>query len=186
MDRIAPLHFGARGIVPVGYAAFAFALGVTAGMLTRRTVPAMAATLAVYTAAVLSMPLWVRAHLLPASHATPPLDMSSLTELRMMQGGGPITVVGDPGLPGAWVLSDQTLTPAGQVFTGPADPKYCGGGAAPRQCLNWVGTLNLHQDVRYQPASHFWPLQWTETGVFLAAALLLVAFCFWWTRRRLT
>ena len=29
--------FGARGIVPIGYAAFAFALGVTVGMLVRRT-----------------------------------------------------------------------------------------------------------------------------------------------------
>ena len=34
-----------RGIVPIGYAAFAFAFGVLAGVLIRRTVPAMAATL---------------------------------------------------------------------------------------------------------------------------------------------
>ena len=45
-----PLLFGARGIVPIGYAAFAFALGVTVGMLVRRTVPAMAITLAVFVA----------------------------------------------------------------------------------------------------------------------------------------
>src|SRR5690349_12771297 len=31
-----------RGITPLGYAAFAFALGVTTGLLIRRTVPAMA------------------------------------------------------------------------------------------------------------------------------------------------
>lgn len=40
--------FDQRGIVPFGYAAFAFALGVTAGMLLRRTIPAMIATLVVF------------------------------------------------------------------------------------------------------------------------------------------
>ena len=41
-NAIRPQFFGARGIVPIGYALFAFALGVTLGMLIRRTVPAMA------------------------------------------------------------------------------------------------------------------------------------------------
>ena len=49
-NRFAPLLFGARGIVPIGYAAFAFALGVTVGVLIRRTLPAMATTLAVFVA----------------------------------------------------------------------------------------------------------------------------------------
>jgi ABC-type transport system involved in multi-copper enzyme maturation permease subunit len=57
-DRITPLVYGARGIVPIGYAVFAVTLDLTLGMLIRRTVPAMAATLAVYVAAVLSMPWW--------------------------------------------------------------------------------------------------------------------------------
>jgi hypothetical protein len=37
--RMEPLLFGTRGIVPVAYAAFAFALGVTIGMLVRRRSP---------------------------------------------------------------------------------------------------------------------------------------------------
>jgi len=64
---IRPQYFGARGIVPIGYALFALALGVTVGMLIRRTVPAMATTLAIYIAAVISMPLWIRAHLAPVA-----------------------------------------------------------------------------------------------------------------------
>ncbi len=42
-----PVHasFDQRDLVPIGYAAFAFAFGVTAGVLIRRTVPAMATTL---------------------------------------------------------------------------------------------------------------------------------------------
>ncbi|MGH3927492.1 MAG: hypothetical protein ACRDTT_32295, partial [Pseudonocardiaceae bacterium] len=34
--------------------------------------------------------------------------------------------------------------------------------------------------------NHFWSLQWAETGILLAVAVLHAGFCFWWTRRRLT
>jgi hypothetical protein len=84
------------------------------------------------------------------------------------------------------VLSNQTITPSGQVFTGPADPQYCGPTAGGETCLDWLGTLGLREDIFYHPADHFWRLQWAEAGVFVGAAILLVGFCFWWTRRRLT
>src|SRR6266536_1271467 len=58
LARIAPVVFGARGLVPVGYAAFALVLGVTVGMLLRRTVAAMAVTLAALTAVLLLVPLF--------------------------------------------------------------------------------------------------------------------------------
>ena len=61
---MAPLVFGARGIVPMGYAAFAFVLGVTVGMLVRRTLPAMALTLALFAVIQLAMPALVRPHLM--------------------------------------------------------------------------------------------------------------------------
>jgi hypothetical protein len=64
--RLARLRFGACGIAPIGYAAFASGLGVTAGVLVRRTIPAMAATLAVFTGALIVMPSWVRPHLTAA------------------------------------------------------------------------------------------------------------------------
>lgn len=184
--RITPLAFGARGIVPIGYALFAFALGVALGMLIRRTVPAMAATLAVYIAAVVSMPLWIRAHLVPARHATSALDLSRIQEFTIAMPSRTMRVVSGANPGGAWVLSNNTITSTGHVFTGPADPRYCGDNQGPRACLDWVGSLGLRQDIAYQPASHFWPLQWAETGIFVAAAALLVCFCFWWTRRRLT
>jgi hypothetical protein len=184
-DRITPGLFAARGIVPIGYALFAFTLGVTAGMLIRRSVPAMAATLAIYSAAVISMQEWIRAHLRPASHATNPLDTSSLDTLNIGQ-GNELTVIGSADVPGAWVLSNQTITATGQVFTGPANPQYCGPDAAPQVCTDWVGSLGLRQDLTYHPANHFWSLQWTEAGIFVAIAVLLAGFCFWWTRRRLT
>ena len=51
------LVFASPGITPLGYAAFAFALGTAAGALIRRTVPAMAVTLAIFAAVQVAMPL---------------------------------------------------------------------------------------------------------------------------------
>jgi hypothetical protein len=184
-NRITPLVYGARGIVPIGYALFAFVVGVTMGMLIRRTVPAMAATLAVYIAAVVSMPLWIRAHLVSVRHATTPLDLSRIQDL-LIKPRGAMEVVSGVHPAGAWVLTNTSITSAGHLFTGPANPQYCGDNQGADACLNWVGSLGLRQDLTYQPGSHFWPLQFTETGIFVAAAVLLAGFCFWWTRRRLT
>ncbi len=184
-NRITPLVYGARGIVPIGLALFAFVVGVTMGMLIRRTVPAMVATLATYVGAVVSMPLWIRAHLVPAVHATRPLDLSHLQALSIRPGGA-IEVVSAAHPAGAWVLTNTSITNAGHPFTGPANPEYCGENQGPRACLDWVGSLRLRQDLIYQPASHFWNMQFAETGIFIAAALLLAGFCFWWIRHRVT
>ena len=182
--RVTPLIYGARGIVPVGYALFAFTLGVTFGMIIRRTVPAMAATLAVYIAAVASMPLSIRAHLAPIARATPPLDVNTIHGFMIQ--GRVMTVIGGASSSNGWVLSNTTITRAGDVFVGPVNPKFCSPSNGPTTCLDWIGTLGLRQDITYQPASHFWALQWAETGIFVALAALLAGFCFWFTRRHLT
>ena len=67
------LVFATHGITPLGYAAFGFALGVTAGALIRRTVPAMAVTLAIFAVIQIAIPLWVRPHLFPARHTVIPV-----------------------------------------------------------------------------------------------------------------
>jgi hypothetical protein len=59
--------FPTHGITPLGYAAFAFALGVTAGLVIRRPIPAMAITLAIFAAVQFITPLWIRPHLFPTS-----------------------------------------------------------------------------------------------------------------------
>jgi len=58
--------------------------------------------------------------------------------------------------------------------------------ASPNQCNAAIAGLHLRQVVTYQPASRYWPLQWYETGLYLAVALILAAFCFWRVRRRLS
>ena len=65
MGRFGSLVFPTHGITPLGYAAFGFALGVTAGVLARRTVPAMAVTLAIFAAVQFTTPLWIRPQPVP-------------------------------------------------------------------------------------------------------------------------
>jgi ABC-2 family transporter len=182
-DRIMPLVFGARGVVPVAYAVFAFLLGVSLGMLMRRTVPAMATTLAVYVAAVAAMPLWARAHLIPAQHDQIPLTVENLHGISISNDSGAMEVFGAD-LADAWTVSNRSITTTGATFTGPADPTVCGPQGAPAKCEEWIGSLGLRQDLVYHPDSHFWSLQWAEAGVFLGLAALLAGFCFWWIRRR--
>ena len=77
--RLDPGIFSESGIAPVGYAAFAFAFGVTAGLLSRRTLPAMAVTLAIFVAVVwFAFPFLVRPHLLPPVQATSALNIASV------------------------------------------------------------------------------------------------------------
>src|ERR1022692_1332900 len=83
LNRLTPLLFGARGITPIGYAAFAFALGVSAGVLIRRTVPAMAATLAVFAAVQLAWPQLVRPHLITPLRSTVALNPANIEGLQI-------------------------------------------------------------------------------------------------------
>ncbi|MEE6262538.1 ABC transporter permease [Plantactinospora sonchi] len=182
-DRMLPLLFGSRGIVPVAYALFAFLLGVTTGMLLRRVVPAIAATLAIHVGAVVAMPLWVRAHLIPARHETIALDVQNLMGISISPDSGTINVVGEP-VEGAWTVGNRTVTSDGSTFTGPVDFTTCGPNGSHVRCQEWLGSLGLRQDLLYHPGSHFWPLQWAEAGVFVGLAALLAAFCFWWIRHR--
>lgn len=64
-NRFTALSFASRGVVPIGYALFAFALGTTAGLFLRRTVPAMAVTLLAVGAVLVLAPELVRLHLRP-------------------------------------------------------------------------------------------------------------------------
>jgi len=185
-DRITPMVYGARGVVPIGYAILAFAFGVTAGILIRRTIPAMAVTLAVYVAAFVAVPLWIRGHLVAAVHVTRPLDASAINGIIInSRTDFAMTIIGGVDDVDGWVLSNQTVTATGQPFTGPANPQACGEHGGPGTCREWIGSLGLRQDLTYHPSDHFWSLQWAEVGLLLAAAALLAGFCFWWTNRRL-
>jgi hypothetical protein len=183
---LSPLVFGARGIAPLGYAAFAFVLGVTAGVLIRRTVPAMAVTLVIFAGVQILMPALVRPHLIPPVQATAPFNANTADDfvINTAQNGATMTLVGNYSVPGAWILSNQTITRSGRVFDGPPAPVCVSNSAPPQACSNWVNSLHLRQLITYQPQGRFWPLQGAETGIYLVLAAGLGALCTWQIRRR--
>ena len=186
--RITPTVFHTSGIVPVGYAAFAFALGVTAGMIIRRTLPAMAVTLVIFAAVQLAVPFWVRPHLIPPVTTTSALNLGSVVEWGVTNAGpgndGGLFVQTQPDAAGTWVLSNQVISPAGRpVSTEPATQACAGSASTMQSCHAYVATLHLRQVLTYQPASRYWALQWLESAIYVAFALLLSGLCFLWIRR---
>lgn len=176
--------FASHGITPLGYAAFAFALGTAAGALLRRIVPAMALTLAIFAAAQIVMPLWVRPHLLPP-------DRTVISGPSFFQAAGlsvgTLKATTVPRQPEAWILSSGAINLAGQPVT--RIPVRCLSGApvgkgAPPNAGACMASRGIREAITYQPASRYWPLQWIETGIFLALALALAGFCFWRIDRR--
>ena len=64
--QFTPGFFDIQGIVPIGYAVFAVALGIAAGTLIGRSLPALAVTAGVFLAVRLAVTYWVRVHYVPA------------------------------------------------------------------------------------------------------------------------
>jgi ABC-type transport system involved in multi-copper enzyme maturation permease subunit len=206
-NRFDPSVFTARGVVAIGYAGFAFALGVAAGTLTRRTLPAMAATLLGFIAARIAFTLSVRPHLLASRHI--------LFSLTQAQGvgflGTPSSVsvsASTPRISNAWATSAALVDRAHHALGAaqlhdvlvrncptlaaglPQNPgagvtKGAGGleGGAFLPCLHTLAH-HLQLLVAYQPRSHYWPLQALETGIFLAAAFALIGAMVWRVGRR--
>jgi ABC-type transport system involved in multi-copper enzyme maturation permease subunit len=205
-DRLTPVVFGMRGIVPVAYGVFAVAAGVAVGTLLRRSLPAMATTLVVVAFAQIAVPLWVRPHLVTPVTQTVAISSDNLDGIGLRGGPDPILVLtvhtGDrgEGNRGDWVLSNDTIDSAGRtISSAPAwfaqclPPPSAEGAPATVQgkgtleaCFTRLAAEGYRQKLVYQPAGRFWPLQWAETGVFLALSGLLAWFSFWWVRRRLT
>jgi hypothetical protein len=186
-SRLSSWIFATHGIAPLGYAAFAFTLGTAVGALIRRTVPAMAITLAIFAAAQVAMPLWVRPHLMPPNRTV--VSGPSFFESAGLS-FGTLEASTVPGQPEAWILSSGAINAAGQpVSTIPApclSPSPSVGKSAPPNAGACMASRGIREDITYQPASRYWPLQGIETGLFLVLALALAGFCFWWLGRRRT
>jgi hypothetical protein len=182
-NRMLPNVFAERGVVPIAYAVLAVVLGVTLGLVVRRTVPAMALTLLLVIAGQIAAPFVVWPHL-----TTPVTSVTALTsadDIKSLQIHNDTKVTAQGDTPsGAWVLHNDAITTSGAVFTGPPAPVCMG--PAVESCPAWLVSQHLRFRVVYVPADRFWRLQWRETGVLLAVAGLLSLGCLWWVRRRVT
>ena len=150
--------FDFEGVMPVAYSLFALSLGLLAGTLIRRTLPAMAITVAGFLAVRLPIEFLLRPHF-----------MTPVTRLN----------TDNAAPPGAWILDQGLIDSHGnQVFDSQAfqlcGPSLIQNAKHAGVCLAQHG---IHASVVYQPADRFWPFQLMEGGIYLilSAALLTIA-----------
>jgi ABC-type transport system involved in multi-copper enzyme maturation permease subunit len=184
------LTYAAHGVVPVAYALFAFTLGVAVGILTRRPLPAMAITLAVFLAFQIAIPLTVRPHLVSPVTTSAAITADTLANFNIVQGGNALTIDANAPEPGSWLISRHLVDGSGRpVTTLPGyliDRPDCAPAKDVSQCLSVIAGLGYRQVSTYHPPSHFWPLQRAEAGLYVGLSAVLAGFCFWWIRRRVT
>jgi hypothetical protein len=177
-----PGQFDTQGIVPVGYAVFATALGIAAGTVARRTLPAIAVALGGFIALRLVISDLLRPHYMAAvttyynvggSFAPPGQawvfnqGAVSRTGLAVRAGWGDLY----PALPAS---CQKLLSPV-------AGPKSGSPMTAVFSCMQAHGWRGF---ATYQPASRYWPFQGIETGIYVLLAAALIAVTFRIVRRR--
>jgi hypothetical protein len=172
-----PGQFDTQGIVPIGYAVFAMALGIAAGTVARRTLPAIAVVLGGF--------IGLR---LVISNVLRPHYMAAVTTYYNVTGS--FTPPGQ-----AWVLAQGAVSRTGvTVAQGwgnlyPALPASCQrllnlspgtakGGSSQSPVFSCMQAHGWRGFATYQPADRYWPFQGIETGIYvlLAAALIAVTF----------
>jgi ABC-2 family transporter protein len=175
--------FDLAGPVLVGYTLFALALGVFAGVLTRKTQTAMAITLAGFLATRLPVGLLARPRFLAPLERTFPVAGTA----------APNQLSGD------WILRAGVYDAQGTLRTGGASgaafgdsaQAVCGvpPGAPPdpllEQCLANYGPGAYNQELIH-PADRFWLFQGIETALFVALAMLLLLAAIHLVRRRIS
>jgi hypothetical protein len=182
-NHFSPVVFGARGVVPVAVAVFGFVLGVAAGLLLRRTLPALAATLLVLVTVQAVVPMTVRQHFATPDRITEPLLVASQPGLQLQVQDTKLAVRMPVDVPGGWVTAIHLADAAGAPFRGTA-PQACQGvTSSPQSCFAAINALHLQQIVEYQPGNRFGRFQGEEAGLYAVLSLALAGLCFSRIRR---
>jgi hypothetical protein len=176
LSELSPFNlalFDLRGISFAAWALVAFAIGGLAGMLIRRVVPAIVATLAVYAGLAIVATNFVRQHYLsPLVTHNANVPQSAWIMSQHWTRGGRFAFSGWHGAPAGLLQSCSSL-PAGP-FKKPSQETLA-------QCFARHGyTLQ----TSYQPISRFWAFQWIEGAWLLALSALLIGVTVWLVRRR--
>jgi hypothetical protein len=163
VSRLLPLAFGLLGVAFAAWTLAAFALAVFFGALIRRTVPAMAATLATWTFLAIGTAVALRQHY-----------------------QAPVETTGNPPA-GAWVLGNYATGPGGQHSLNQLfqqAPASVQNSPDPNALTNWLAQQHYTQWTSYEPVSRFWHFQLIEGGWLLALSAILIAAAIWMVRHR--
>jgi hypothetical protein len=160
-DRMSPGAFDVQGIVPVAYSMFAMALGIAAGVLLRRVIPALATALAGFIAIRGLIALFLREHFIAPVTRTFPINVNDTASLAH-----------------SWWLAGYITDPAGHSSaTGIRVPYGCQTRAY-KQFQDCIAAHGFHRLVTYQPANRFWTFQAIEFAIFLLLTIALVVFAY--------
>ncbi|SDL36747.1 ABC transporter permease [Nonomuraea jiangxiensis] len=158
VDYFSSRWFRLVGIIPAAWWLSAFVLGVATGVLFRRTLPAMAVTLAVCASAFFGL---LKA---PPLYAEPE---------RVVQA----EVMDDPVPDDSLYVSDYWINRNGVKFTSQeralALAGSCGTDETTKKYAKCSFSLGYRQVAEFHPVSRFWQFQWTEAGILLIPALAL-------------
>jgi hypothetical protein len=165
--------FDLRGVAFAAWTLAAFAIGGLAGMLIRRVVPAIVATLAAYIGLALAAGNFLRQHYLTPL-VTSNLNVPASAWITSQWGtkDGKFAFAFSDGL-----VPMNFLPPNCPPSTPPGQSKPSSESIA--QCVSQHGYMLW---TSYQPASRFWPFQWIEGGWLLALSVLLIAATVWLVR----
>jgi hypothetical protein len=189
-----PGRFDIMGIAPVGYAVFAVALGITAGALLRRTLPAVGITLAGFIAVRFVIFSWVRPHFMSAVTAYFPLSSAFRPAGSSWQLAAGYVGAGNQPISVPQSTNGVVLGTANGGIPVSSLPAQCqalaGGGNAPFSpamrdaVLSCAQAHHIRAYLTYQPAGRYWTFQAIEAGVFLLLAAALIAVTFAVVTRR--
>jgi hypothetical protein len=181
LNAFNPGTFDVQGIMPAAYSLFAMALGITAGTLIRRVLPALGVTLGGYFGVRLIFMGWIRQHYMSPVAAT----YSIAQDVSPSSGASWVLAQGFRGPNGPLPLPNaDNISAVGNGFPVTDVPYAClpylspHGGRSQSQLLSCLTSHGYTQYLSYQPATRYWPFQFIEADIFvaLAAALIAVAF----------
>jgi hypothetical protein len=152
--------FSITGVVPPALWLFMLLAGSVIGLLVRRTLPAMAITLAVFGMTMLGLNA-ARAH-----YDTPRIAA------RTGDGATVLTPVEE------WNLGQRIRSGDGSLAPESVGEALC----RPTPQVEWdpyvacLARNDMELVTLHHPASRYWPFQWTEAGILLAGATILATF----------
>lgn len=158
--------YDTTGPVWVAETLLALALGVLAGTLTRRVVPAIFLTIVLFVAIRVPVAsLWRPNFEAPITQTQPIGQVNNNQSTLSSQD---------------WVIAQGYIDAQGNKHDGLVG---CKTNQILVQCFQTNGAQALF--VSYQPADRFWTFQWIETGIYVGFSVLVLFAAFWLVRRRL-